>query len=202
MDTFFKNPDLMGKLLPALATGLLAFIPAILSWMSNQSAARGRNGRVTQLAAELKLLEQWLSVSRSVRPAADGAPGDPAANAASVQAELDAILAEYRSLRVQAEVRQNQPDELSPWSRRALLFRPLSFGGWMWSIFFWYLLVTLFFVLSSTAADATMEVADRAGTIVVEIVMMGAALYFIRRAALRLRDAQVEARRKAEVVPA
>ena len=198
METFLKDPDLMGKLLPALATGLLAFIPAILSWMSNQATARGRSGRVNQLAAELKLLEQWLAVSRSVRPAGSAEPPETV----DVHSELDGILAEYRAMRAQAAVHRQSPDQLSPWSRRLMIFVPLSIAGWLWSIAFWYIVLILGFAVSSTFADATQSIGDRVGTAVVELALIGIPLFFIRRAALRLRDAQIEARQNATPVPA
>jgi hypothetical protein len=194
MFELFKNADLMGKVLPALVAGLFAFVPAILNWMSNQASARGRNGRVSLLAAELKLLEQWLNLARSAAPpASGGAAGEPVPMATSVQADLDLILAEYRSLRAQAALAQHRPDEVSPIARQLLLFRPLSFGGWMLTTAFWFLVI---FVLGMAASEASAPQGELGFLLLGSLILFGPPLYLIRRKALKMRDAQVKLRQE------
>jgi hypothetical protein len=195
MIELFNNADLMGKLLPALVAGLFAFVPAILNWMSNQASARVRNGRVTLLAAELKLLEQWLNLSRSAQPSSRGGEaGEPSTAAPSLQPDLDNILAEYRSLRAQAALAQHRPDEVSPVARQLLLFRPLSFGGWMLTTVFWFLVI---FVLGMVISEARAPEGELGVLILGSLVLFGPPLYLIRRKALRMRDAQVKVRQEA-----
>lgn len=200
MIELFRNADLMGKLLPALVAGLFAFVPAILNWMSNQASARGRNGRVNLLAAELKLLEQWLNLSRSAQPPARGGlAGEPVPMVPavpSVQPDLDLILAEYRSLRAQAALAQHRPDEVSPIARQLLLFRPLSFGGWMLTTAFWFLVI---FVLGMAAAEAGAPEGELGFLVLGSLILFGPPLFLIRRKALKMRDAQVKLRQEASV---
>lgn len=177
------------KVLLALIPAIFAFVPAILNWLSNRALARGRAGRVALLSNELKFLEQWATLSRA-QPTVPGATA-----AASLEPDLERILNEYRDIKEREAAAADRPEHVSAWRRALLLFRPLSFKGWLLHTAFYFLTI---FALSMIASEALAPVAtDEGAQSDLMSLLIGVAILFLpplwllRRSALRLRDAQM-----------
>lgn len=178
------------KVLLALIPAIFAFVPAILNWLSNRALARGRAGRVALLSNELKFLEQWAALSRTQPTAAEASAPTP-----SLGPDLERILSEYRAIREREAAAADRPEQVSAWRRALLLFRPLSFKGWLLHTAFYFLTI---FALSMIASEAIAPPVEGAESTLIHLligvaVLFVAPLWLLRRSALRLRDAQTAA---------
>lgn len=176
------------KLLLALIPAVFAFIPALLSWLSNRASARGRAGRLAQLSNELKFLEQWANLARAdVR---EGKSPGPAMS--SLQPDLDRILTEYRAHRKQEMLGEERPEHVPALRKALLLFRPLSGKGWMLHSAFYFLAVFAFSMIASEIISPDPAEGSLTDLVIGVIVIFVPILFFIARAALRLRDRQLK----------
>ncbi len=180
------------KVLLALIPAIFAFVPAILNWLSNRALARGRAGRVALLSNELKFLEQWATLSRA-QPTAPGTVAAPP----SLEPDLERILNEYRDIKEREAAAADRPEQVSAWRRALLLFRPLSFKGWLLHTAFHFLAI---FALSMIASEALAPVptdegaqSDLVSLVIGVAILFLPPLWLLRRSALRLRDAQMTA---------
>ena len=176
------------KLLLALIPAVFAFIPALLSWLSNRASARGRAGRLALLSNELKFLEQWANLART--DSREGQP--PGAATSSLQPDLDRILAEYRAHRKQDMLGEERPEHVPALRKGLLLFRPLSGKGWMLHSAFYFLVVFAFSMIASEIITPDPEEGSLVDLVIGIIVIFVPILFFIARAALRLRDRQLK----------
>jgi hypothetical protein len=177
------------KVLLALIPAIFAFFPALLNWLSNRASARGRAGSLALLSNELKFLEQWANLARADPPEGQTRGSAPS----SLQPDLDRILAEYRAPHKEQETRE-QPEHVPMLRKGLLLFRPLSGKGWILHSSFYFLMIFAFSMIASEIAYPDPAEGTLMDLVLGIMIIFLPILFFIVRAALRLRDQELKER--------
>ena len=185
---------MLEKLIVGVFVGLVALIPALLQFISDRGKTRSRNHQVSRLSTELEFLERCANLSRLDKEQAQQAGMPPLA----VEQDLARILAEYRSLKEDELQDQRGPAQVSFGRRALLLFRPSTGRGWLIHTTFYFLMI---FMITALAIDLQSPTFDpETGEnefkylLIGFLIMFGPPLFFLRRAAVRLRERELEER--------
>jgi len=178
------------NLLVSIVAGLFGLIPLILQWLSDRSKTKSKHDRILKFSNELEFLEKWVnlyseSLTNEKTQQVQMAPQ-------SVQSDLERILAEYRYLREESELgEQERPSKVSFIRRMLLLFRPSTEKARLIHSIFYFLLIFAIAMLVSDLQSPTFDPQtgeNEFGDLLLGIIIfLGPPLLLLQRAAIRLR---------------